>query len=50
MNKSQKQLNYDIIKFLLDKGADSRQLTLSDNSCEELLKTHCNKEELLRLL
>ena len=49
MNKSQKQLNYEIIKFLLEKGADSKQLTLNDKSCEELLVNNCNKEELLRL-
>ena len=50
MNKSQKQLNRDIIRFLLEKGADSRQLTLADKSCEDLLESHCNKEELAELL
>jgi hypothetical protein len=50
MNKSQKQLNYDIIRYLLEKGADYRQLTLSDRSCEELLESHCNKGELMLLL
>ena len=44
MNKAQKQLNYDIIKFLLEKGADFNQLTLNDKSCQQLLETHCNKE------
>lgn len=43
MNKAQKQLNYDIIKFILEKGADFKQLTLSDKSCQQLLETHCNK-------
>lgn len=28
MNKNQKQLNYDIVQFLLVHGADSKQLTL----------------------
>jgi hypothetical protein len=37
MNKSQKQLNYDIIKYLLERGADFKLLTLGDKSCEELL-------------
>lgn len=49
MNKNQKQLNYDIIKYLLEKGADHRQLTLGDKSCEELLENHCNKGELMLL-
>ena len=50
MNKGQKQLNRDIVRFLLEKGADSHQLTLNDKSCEDLLEHHCNKEELLVLL
>ena len=50
MNKSQKQLNRDIVRFLLERGADSRQLTLADKSCEELLESHCNREELTELL
>ena len=33
MNKAQKQLNYDIIKFLLEKGADCRMTTLNDRTC-----------------
>ena len=50
MNKCQKQLNKDIIAFLLEKGADCFQLTLKDKSCEDLLQNHSNKEELLLLL
>ena len=50
MNKSQRQLNRDIIVFLLNKGADCTQLTLKDKSCEDLLQNHCNKEDLLDLL
>jgi hypothetical protein len=49
MNKSQKQLNYDIIRYLLEKGADYKQLTLGDKSCEELLEGHCNREDLLAI-
>ena len=49
MNKNQRQLNFDIIKYLLEKGADHRQLTLGDRSCEELLENHCNKAELMVL-
>lgn len=49
MNKAQKQLNFDIIRFLLEKGANFRQLTLGDRSCEQLLEHHCNREELLAL-
>lgn len=49
MNKSQRQLNTDIIRYLLDKGADHRLLTLTDKSCQDLLEGHCNREELLRL-
>ena len=50
MNKSQKQLNKDIIGFLLEKGADCNQLTLKDKSCDELLENHCNKEELREVI
>ena len=50
MNKAQRQLNYDIVRFLLEHGADPRQLTLDDRSCEDLLRHHCNREQLLQLL
>jgi len=33
MNKIQIALNYEIIKFLLDKGANIKQLTLKDKNC-----------------
>jgi ankyrin repeat protein len=33
MNKPQKQLNYDIVKYLLERGADYTMLTLGDRSC-----------------
>jgi hypothetical protein len=49
MNRTQKALNYEIIEYLLDKGASLRQLTLNDKSCQDLLETHCNKEDLLLL-
>lgn len=50
MNKPQKDLNFQIIRFLLEKGANYKQLTLTNKSCEELLKQHCNKEEIMALL
>lgn len=43
MNKSQIQINYDIISFLLEKGANINQLTLADKNCFDLCQTHCNK-------
>lgn len=43
MNKQQIKLNYEIVKFLLDQGADVCQLTLDDKTCEDLLENHCNK-------
>lgn len=33
MAKAQKQLNLDIVRFLLEKGADPRQQTLDDKTC-----------------
>jgi len=33
MNKIQKTLNYEIIKFLLEKGANYKMTTLNDRSC-----------------
>jgi hypothetical protein len=50
MNKAQKQLSADILRFLLEKGADSHQTTLDDRTAEDLLQSHCNKEELLAIL
>ncbi len=43
MNNSQKELNYRIIKFLLEKGADMNQKTLKDQTTEDLIEGHCNK-------
>ena len=50
MNNSQKDLNYRIIKFLLEKGADVKQKTLKDQSCFDLIESHCNKENIQQLL
>lgn len=47
MNKTQKQLNFDIVKFLLEMGANVDQLTLADQTCEDVIHNHCNKDELL---
>jgi ankyrin repeat protein len=37
MNANQKELNYRIIKFLLEKGADIQQKTLKDQTALHLL-------------
>lgn len=37
MGKTQKDLNYSIIKFLLEKGADVSQRTLKDETVHQLL-------------
>jgi hypothetical protein len=37
MNANQKNLNYRIIKFLLEKGADILQKTLKDQTALDLL-------------
>lgn len=50
MNKLQKELNYEIIRFLLQKGANPNQLTLQDKTVYELMATHCNKERLMELI
>lgn len=43
MNDAQKDMNYRIIKFLLEKGADVNQKTLKDQRARDLLEGHCNK-------
>lgn len=50
MNENQKDLNYRIIKFLLEKGADLNQKTLKDLTARDLLENHCNKEKIAALL
>lgn len=50
MNKAQKDLNYSIIKFLLEKGADTLQKTLKDQKAIDLVEKHCNKEAVMVLL
>ena len=46
MNKSQKQLNYDLIKFLINHGANINQKTLTDKKPFDLLDSHCNADAL----
>ena len=46
MNKTQKLINEEIIKFLLEHGADPELKTLKDQNAFDLVKTHCNKEKI----
>lgn len=50
MNANQRELNYRIVKFLLEKGADVNQKTLKDQTAQDLLDGHCNKEQLDALI
>ena len=43
MSKEQIDLNFRIIKFLLEKGANVFQKTLKDEGLEKILEKHCNK-------
>lgn len=49
LSKTQKQLNYQIIQFLINRGADIAQKTLKDQTATDLLASHCNKENILVL-
>lgn len=42
MNRAEKQLNYDLIRFLLNHGANVNQKTLTDKKPIDLLSGHCN--------
>lgn len=50
MNKMQKQINLEVVHFLLRHGANPEQPTLQDCTCKELVLNHCNTEEILPLL
>ena len=50
MNKTQKMLNLEIIRFLLDRGANSKLVTLNDTTCRDLVESHCSREEILEIL
>lgn len=42
MNKNEKQLNYDLISFLVKHGANINQKTLTDKKPIDLLASHSN--------
>lgn len=50
MNKMEKQLIYDIVKFLIDKGANINQRTLNDKTAEDLAASHCNSVAIIDLI
>lgn len=37
------KVNYEIIDFLLQKGANLCQVSLDDKTCQDFLEEHCNR-------
>jgi ankyrin repeat protein len=50
LSKAEKQLIHDIIKFLIDKGANILQRGLDDKLPEDLAVTHCNFVAIIDLI
>jgi ankyrin repeat protein len=50
LSKIEKQLIHDIIKLLIDKGANVLQRSLDDKLPEDLAVTHCNSVAIMDLI
>ncbi len=50
LKKEEKQLNYDLIKFLIDRGANVNQRSLDDRLPEDLALKHCNSTAIIDLI
>lgn len=50
MSKAEKQINYDIIRFLIDNGADIHMRAFSGKRPEDLVTGHCSMTAILDLI
>jgi hypothetical protein len=50
MSKGEKQINYEIIKFLIENGADVNMKGLNGKKPEELVTNHCSMTAILDLI
>ncbi len=48
--KREKDINYELIKFLLENGADKKLVSFKNKSCYDLTNKHSNGEALKDLL
>lgn len=50
MNKTQRLINEEIVRFLLGHGANPYQKTLKDEDAFDLVKVNCNRERIEQML
>jgi hypothetical protein len=50
MNSIQKSMNLEVIKFLIEHGADKNLATKKGETAFDLAEKHCNREEVLKVL
>ena len=50
LSAKEKEMNYEIIKFLLENGANRKIKTLKGKTAFELAEKHCNKNAVQELL
>lgn len=50
LSPKEKEMNYEIIKFLLENGANRKIKTKKGKTAYDLVSKHCNKDKLRDLL
>lgn len=50
MSKEEKQINYDVIKFIIDSGADVSMRAMDGKRAEDLALGHCSNTAILDLI
>lgn len=50
MSKAERQINYEIIKFLIDSGADINMKAFNGKRPEDLVTGHCSMTAILDLI
>jgi hypothetical protein len=50
MSKAERQINYEIIKFLIDRGADINMRAFNGKRPEDLVTGHCSMTAILDLI
>ena len=50
LSPSEKYLNAEIIKFLIENGARKDLVSIKGKNVKDILEKHCNRDELLKLI
>lgn len=50
MNQSEKEINYEIIKFLIENGGNKNIISNKGQTAYDLCENHCNKDAIRDLL